>query len=401
MAPVINLGNLYLTGVFPRNENESIDSGPLQLVKCVENKGGKNCGLVQLLHNYKLDKIYTNTYGYRSGLNKAMVNHLHNIVKKIAEIVDLSKGDLAIDIGSSDGTLLEAYPGDDLMLVGIDPVGEKYRHYYPKDIMLISDFFPSKSFNKEFGHKKAKVITSIAMFYDLENPMSFAQNVYDILDENGVWVFEQSYMPSMLDNNSYDTVCHEHLEYYALKQIKYIADKIGFKIIEVEINNTNGGSFLVIASKASSKYQENKFLINKILNDEFKKKLGIPAPFKKFAERVKKHREELLGFIHNAKKKDKRIIGYGASTKGNVILQFCGITKEDIPYIAEVNEDKFGSYTPGSRIPIISENEARIMSPDYLMILPWHFKDYIIEKERAYLNKGGHLFFPLPELEVV
>lgn len=400
LVPLIDLGRLYLTGVFPQNSREKIGKGPLRLVKCDE-KNGKSCGLVQLEHNYNLDILYGDNYGYRSGLNSSMVKHLQNKVKKICKIVDLKSGDLVIDIGSNDATLLKAYPQGKFQLVGIDPTGEKFRNHYINNIQLIVDFFPSKLLNKTMEKKKAKIITSIAMFYDLEDPMAFVQSIYNALDDNGVWVFEQSYMPSMLATNAYDTICHEHLEYYSLKQIKFMTDQVGFKIIDIEFNFINGGSFSVTVAKKESSHKEDIDKIKHVLMDEKRKGLHTLLPYIKFNKNINKHKKSLLIFLKKAKEEKATIFGYGASTKGNVILQYCGLSKKDIPYIAEVNEYKFGRVTPGTHIPIISEAEAKKMNPHYFMVLPWHFKENIVQRELKYIKNGGRLFFPLPKLEII
>jgi hypothetical protein len=306
-----------------------------------------------------------------------------------------------IDIGSNDATLLKAYPKKDLILAGVDPTGLHFKEFYPEYITLIPDFFPSAILKEKFPGKKAKIITSIAMFYDLEDPIAFMKSIHENLADDGVWVFEQSYMPTMLRMNSYDTICHEHLEYYRLKQIKWMTDKVGFKIIDIEFKDINGGSFSIMAAKANSLYKENTSLINKILAEEEKEGLGTLAPYEKFKKRVYEHREKLIKLIKDIKKENKSILGYGASTKGNVILQFCNLTEEDIPFIVEVNKRKFGSFTPGTKIPIISEEEFRSMKPDYLLVLPWHFKEFILEKEKDYLNAGGKIIFPLPSPHII
>ncbi len=318
-------------------------------------------------------------------------------------MVTIQKGDLIIDIGSNDSTLLQGYSKhhNEVILLGIDPTGTKFKKYYPSNIQLISDFFSKKNLEKEVGNKKAKIITSIAMFYDLQDPIAFMQEIYDVLDENGIWLLEQSYMPTMLEMNAYDTICHEHLEYYRLKQIKWMTDRVGFKILDVQFNNVNGGSFSVIVGKNNSLRYNKTDLADKILFEEKNKGLGVLIPYNEFVKRVLKHRNELLHSIEQIKKGGNKILGYGASTKGNVILQFCNITEKDIPYIAEVNEDKFGSYTPGTLIPIISESKAKDMMPDCFMVLPWHFRTNIIEREAKYLASGKKLLFPLPDIEVL
>ena len=401
LAPILQLGSQSLTGIFPTNRDQKITSGPLELVKCDGGDNNNVCGLLQLRHSYDLNEMYGFNYGYRSGLNKSMVEHLHNKVRKICSFVDLKRGDLIIDIGSNDGTLLKGYPSQQYTLVGIDPTGKKFKEFYPQQIQLIMDFFSTEAVKNHFGKQKAKIISSIAMFYDLESPLDFMQQVHDVLANDGVWVFEQSYMPSMLDMNAYDTICHEHLEYYGLRQISWMAKKTGFKIIDVELNGVNGGSFSIMVAKTDSPYREVKSLVEVIIGKEKEKGLFTLKPYEDFRKRVLQHRDQLIRFFHNIIKDRKMILGYGASTKGNVILQFCNFTDKEIPFIAEVNKDKFGCFTPGTLIPIISEAQARAMKPDYFMILPWHFKDNIVIREADYLKSGGKLFFPLPELETV
>ncbi len=401
LVPILHLGNQYLTGVFPKKKDEIISFGPIELVKCQEDRQGSFCGLLQLRQSYDLNEMYGWNYGYRSALNQSMVNHLHRKVKNILKRITTVSGDVVLDIGSNDSTLLQAYHPNEITLVGIDPAGEKFREYYPGHIQLIPEFFSAQSFKKELGEKKAKIITTIAMFYDIEDPLNFMREVREILADDGVWVFEQSYMPVMLEKNSYDTICHEHLEYYRLKQIKWMTDRVGMKIIDIEFNDINGGSFSIMAAKSNSPYGECTGAIEKILNIEENKGLGGLEPYVGFKQRVYKHREELRQWIQNMKSENKLVLGYGASTKGNVILQFCSFNENDIPYIAEVNEDKFGCYTPGTHIPIISEKEAKAMHPDYFIIFPWHFKESFLQKERAFLQNGGMLLVPLPKLEII
>lgn len=401
LVPIVDLGNQALTGVFPKSKEQPVTSGPLKLVKCAEAPAGDSCGLVQLRHTYDLDEMYGDNYGYRSGLNASMVNHLGTKVGYILNHVELVPRDLVIDIGSNDGTMLKAYPNKHITLVGIDPTGEKFREHYPDYVRLIPEFFSAERVEDHFGTKKARVVTSIAMFYDLVDPLGFMAQVYQILAPDGVWVFEQSYMPSMLDANAYDTICHEHLEYYRLQQIKWMADRVGFKIIDVEFNDVNGGSYSVMVGKSDSGHEGSSALVNRLLRDEEAKRLGSMEPYEVFRRRVYRHRDELRALLQEIRTKGETILGYGASTKGNVVLQFCGLTANEIPFMAEVNEDKFGRLTPGSHIPIIPEAEAKAMNPDYLLVMPWHFREFIVEKERDYLESGGKLVFPLPSLEIV
>ena len=399
---ILDLGNLALTGIFPKTKGEDVPTGPLTLVKCRETITDTNnsCGLVQLKETYNPDLMYGQNYGYRSGLNKSMVNHLHNKVTKILDHVTLSLDDVIIDIGSNDSTLLQAYPKKQTALVGFDPTGEKFKNYYPDHITLFTEFFSSETFKIKFGNKKAKVITSIAMLYDLEDPIGFVREVYDILSEDGIWVFEQSYMPYMLKANSFDTICHEHLEYYRLQQIQWMMKEVGFKIIDIEFNQVNGGSFSITVTKSGSSLPETPD-VAKLLDDEEREGLKTNKPYDAFRSQVFEFKSSIRQLLDKIHKENGLVLGYGASTKGNVLLQFTGITSRDIPYIGEVNTDKFGCYTPGTLIPIISEEEARKMNPDYFFVFPWHFKDFILKKEKANANKRISLLFPLPSIEIL
>ena len=397
VVSLLHLGEQCLTGIFPKSPDEQITRGPLELVKC---DGADACGLVQLRHSYDSAEMYGADYGYRSSLNKSMVEHLRAKVAKLTAKVPPQPGDIVLDIGSNDGTLLSFYPPGPTA-VGMDPTAAKFRKYYEPHIEVIADFFSAANFKARFGAGKAKLITSIAMFYDLDEPMQFVAQVAEILDDDGIWHFEQSYLPSMLAANAYDTVCHEHVEYYALAQIKWMMDRCGLKIIAVELNDINGGSFAVTVAKASSRHREDTAAVAAMLAMEASQGLHTLAPYQAFRERVFHHREALLALLAELSRQGASVLGYGASTKGNVILQFCGITTAQIPFIAEVNPDKFGRFTPGTHIPIISETEAHAMKPDCLLVMPWHFKANLVQREAAYLQRGGKMIFPLPEIQVV
>ena len=398
---MLSLGEQYLTGVFPRGLHATPSKGPLELVACSAANGQEACGLVQLCQSYDLNEMYGENYGYRSSLNSAMVRHLKAKVQQLIESHPLRAGDLVLDIGSNDGTLLSFYPKENVTVVGIDPTGQKFAPYYRKDIKLIPDFFSGELFREHFDAQKASIVTSVSMFYDLENPLAFMRDVASILDDEGIWHFEMSYMPSMVRTMGYDTICHEHLEYYSLRQIKWMTDRSDLKIVRVDFNETNGGSFALTVAHRNSSHPENITEVEALLRAEETQGLTTPEQHRAFEAAVEKHKTELLWLLHALKSENLTVLGYGASTKGNVLLQHCGITSDLLPAIAEVNQDKFGCFTPGTGIPIISENEAHAMRPDYLLVLPWHFRENIIQRERAFFERGGKMIFPLPNVEVV
>lgn len=381
---VIDLGNQTLSGRFPSCKDENIPSHPLKLIKCTN----PDCELVQLSFDSNRDDLYKNFYGYMSGINTTMKNHLSDLVRYIENTVELKETDNILDIGCNDGTTLSLYK-QKLHKFGVDPTAEQFRNLYPSNISLFCDYF-GRSFLPKLGTNKFKVVTSIAMFYDLPDPVEFASCIYDILEDDGIWVLEQSYLPFMLNTNSFDTICHEHLEYYGLKQIALIMSKVGLHINDVSFNNINGGSFRITVSKKSNNFDVSIYTKNE-------EKLDFNS-FRTNCERIRKNLKELLV---SAKKNGKVICGYGASTKGNVILQYCGIDNTLIDCIAERNPFKYGKYTPSTLIPIKSEEEVRKMQPDYLLVLPWHFRDEFVIREREYTKRGGKIIFPLPNIIVI
>ncbi|MDW8347197.1 MAG: class I SAM-dependent methyltransferase [Bacteroidia bacterium] len=394
LITVLSLGEQYLTGVFPKSKDEVITKGPIDLVWCPES------GLLQLKQSYSVEEMYGDNYGYRSGLNASMVRHLQHKAHTLMRMYPMAAGDVVLDIGSNDATLLHAYPSH-LKRIGMDPTGKKFSQFYTDGIELIPDFFSARQFAQTFPNLRPKLITSIAMFYDVEKPLEFVAEIEQILDDEGIWHFEQSYMPSMLRTNSYDTICHEHLEFYSFEVVKNILEKCDMKVIDVQMNSINGGSFAVTAAKKHAKFKPNYPVINWLLQEEYEMGLKTPKPFRDFEERVFRHRNSLMNLINSLVVDGKKILGYGASTKGNVLLQFCNITDKHIPAIADINPDKYGCFTPGTNIPIISESEAKAMQPDYFLVLPWHFKHSILQREQEYIANGGKFIFPLPEIEIV
>lgn len=397
---MLDLGVQALTGVFPRNREQPVGRGPLELVKC-DGATTASCGLIQLRHAYSSSDLYGDNYGYRSSLNPAMVAHLGQTAAKLLESVTLGKDDLIVDIGSNDGTLLSRYQPAGATLVGIDPTAKKFRSFYRPDIEVIEDLYSADAIIDSFPGKRARIVTSIAMFYDLRDPMAFMSEVNRILDDEGLWYFEQSYLPLMLAANAYDTVCHEHLQYYALRQIKWMTDRSGFKIVDLATNAVNGGSFAVTVARQESKRVEATESIDRMLEDEDRAGTDRLDTYTRFRKQVEEHRTSLRALFDDWATTGKRAVGYGASTKGNVILQYCGLTPDQLPVIGDVNPDKFGSFTPGTLIPIVSESDAMRLQPDVLVVFPWHFREFIVRKEASFIRAGGSLLFPLPSIQLI
>lgn len=390
LKTILNLGHMSLSGVFPPSINTPVTSGPMTLVVCPDS------GLVQLGQNYNLDEMYGMNYGYRSGLNQSMVKHLTDKVAYLQTIKSIGPESTVIDIGGNDGTLLKAYNIDGLTRVCFDPTASKWSKYYEgTDITVHSGFFDGNS------NYSADIITSISMFYDLPNPNQFVQDVKASLAPAGIWHSEQSYLPSMIKARSFDTICQEHLEYYTLTVVNNLLEANGMRIIDVQFNDINGGSFAFTAGHAEYLHEINVAEIDKVLKAEAIADWSNPASYKEFIADISEARTNLIQLINKLNSSGKKVAALGASTKGNVLLQWCGLTKNDISFISDVNPLKWGCYTPGSGIPIISEKAAAAERPDYMLVLPWHFKKSITEREQTFLSQGGKLIFPLPYLDIV
>ncbi len=396
LVKVLDLGQQVLTGRFPRPDEPDPTRGPLELVVCAG--GDENCGLLQLSCTFTLSEMYGPTYGYRSSLSQTMVRHLSGIVEECVSIAQPTVDDAVLDIGCNDGTLLKFYEGLGLRRTGIDPSSVRFADSFPGDIQLITDFFSAERVRKATDQRFA-IITSIAMFYDLEDPIGFMREVRDLLAPEGIWVTEQAYALSMIENVAFDSVCHEHLNYYNLRQFQWMAKRAGLKLLDVSLNNINGTSFRVVAARDDSSYEPRWGRLDEVLANEARFIEG--RPLEQFQAAVDGRRTILRSFLDQSRRSGKRTLGYGASTKGNVVIQYCGLSAEDIPAIAEKQPNKFGLVTPSSRIPIISEAEARALKPDHFLIFPWHFRDEIVRREARFVSQGGKLVFPLPRFEVV
>ncbi len=401
LTPVINLGEQYLQGSFvkPGKEEPPLRKISLSLVRCDPTKDERACGLLQMEHTVPPEVLYS-AYWYRSGTNETMRNHLQGITEEAASLIGKSNARV-LDIGCNDGTLLKCYP-QNFIKFGVDP--SDVAQEITGDITAIQDIFPSEELTKVLQGEKIDIITSIAMFYDLEDPVSFCKEIKKALAPGGLWVFEMSYMPSMLKMNSYDTICHEHLEYYSLAVLEYILKQADLKIVDAVLNDINGGSIRCYATHIDNfafKKQEAVTRIKLLRQAEFDMELDTDKPYKNFQDRINVHKEQLVSLLKMLKKEGKSIHIYGASTKGNTILQWCGIDNRIIDVAAERNPDKYGAYTLGTDIPIVSEADSRAMKPDYYLVLPWHFKEEFLKREEEILQRGVGLIFPLPNVEII
>lgn len=379
------------------NKIKKLNTYPLDLYIC------EKCKLIQLSKVAPANEMYGSSYGYWTSLSPLMIKHMQKKVEKLKKIKKLKNKSRILDIGSSDPTFLFLLKkiSKNLELFAIDPSSEKFRdNFDKKKINLIVDYFSKKRIEdylklKKIPSKKFSLITSFAMFYDIDDPNSFCKDIKEMLDKDGNWIVEFSYFPLLLKNLTYDQINHEHITYYTLTTFNQIIKKNGLKIIDVNFNEINGGSAEVIVARSVSKEKPNYKKIKKIFEAE---RLINDDSYKRFNLRLENVKKTINHFFEQP---NKKIIGYGASTKGNIILNHCKIDSRKLKFICDGNPQKRGMFTPGSNIKIISKEEMRKQNPDYLFVLIWSFRSEVIKQEKKFLLRGGKLIFPLPIFHII
>ena len=359
------------------------------------------CGLIQTRHTVPGSILY-HSYWYRSGINRTMTENLHGIAQAAQDLVGLSPGDVVIDIGCNDGTLLDGYSAENISFLGFDP-SDVSRYAVEKGYDVVRDFFAARPFRERYADRKARIVTSIAMFYDLERPREFVADVAAVLAQRGIWVMELHYLPLMLEKNSFDAIVHEHLEYYSLAVLERLFAEEGLEVVHAELNDINGGSIRLFIGHAGQLTQtpDQERALQALRIREFELALDAPQPYEEFRRCSEKVRDDLTALLHRLNAEGRSVHAYGASTKGNTILQYAGIDTSLVSHAADRNPDKWGSETIGTRIPIISEEESRALRPDYYLVLPWHFLDEFVEREQEFLQRGGQFIVPLPDVRTV
>lgn len=401
LRPVIDLGEQHLQGSFIKDGESPppMRKLPMQLVRCDVTQKENACGLLQMAHTVPPTVLYTN-YWYRSGVNATMRNHLRNVAESAVALVG-GGNRRVLDIGCNDGTLLRSYP-ETFEKFGVDPSDIAREIGHP--VTVISDIFPSPLAIRELAGRRFDVVTSIAMFYDLENPVGFAQAIAEHLAPEGVWIFEMSYLPMMLKTNSFDTICHEHIEYYSLAAIEYILAQAGLYLFKAELNDINGGSIRCYATHLTNHRYDTVEASDQLVRlrmEEFEMELDTDKPYMAFQDRINRIRERIRALLHQWKAEGKVVHIYGASTKGNTLLQWCGVDTTLVECAADRNPDKFGARTLGTNIPIVDEQTSRAKKPDYYLVLPWHFRAEFLEREKDTILGGTRMLFPLPEPTII
>ena len=396
LISILSLGNQYPSNFvdddFSPNEKDKI---PLELVFCRK----KECGLLQLKHTASRESLYKQ-YWFRSGLNETMRKALQDITEGIEKRISLSESDIVLDIGCNDGTLLRSYKSK-VKLVGFEPASNLIHEAEEGTDLIINNFFSFFEFAQHFLGERIKVITSIAMFYDLEDPNSFVTDIVNCLDQSGIWVIQMAYLIPMLELNAFDNIVHEHLEYYSLKSLKNLLESHGLEIFDVELNDVYGGSFRVFIKNKNNSQIQIQNSVDELLAREERFGLSEKQTYLDFAKRVNSIKDELYDFINQENSNGKIIYVCGASTKGNALLQFCNLNDKLIKKAADVDSIKFGKRTIGSDIPIISEEQAKQENPDYFLILPWHLVEFFKERLKEFLSNGGKFIVPIPKFKII
>jgi len=403
MLKILELGDHYVSD-FVKVGHEYRETKPWSLDLYLD----ESIGAVRLDGVAPLDKMY-GQYWYRSGINASMTKQLGEIVKEVVERIQIQDNDVWLDIACNDGTMFKFIP-DNMTKLGIDPADDSYLRESTKLASVKQDFF-SKEAYYSLTDKKAKVITCIAMFYDLNDPRPFIRDLYEILEDDGVFVAQMSYTPLMLQQLAFDNICHEHVYYYNLTSIKKLFESEGFVVRDCSLNDTNGGSFRVYFQKNVSNAKSFgttqlrdvcNFRVDSTLEiEKYKWDISRSELWEEFGQNIQNLKKQVIDFLQQAKREGKTVYGYGASTKGNTLLQLFGITPDLLTAIAERSPYKFGLETVGTKIPIVSEEEMRAANPDYLLVLPWHFIDEFVKRESEFLSNGGKLVVPCPKFQII
>ena len=390
LSEILNLGNQPMSGVFPLPTEANPASSPLTLMQCLTtNSKSEVCGNIQLKHKANFSDMYGLNYGYNSSLSPLMLEHLAQIAEKAKTHVAIAEGDFILDIGCNDGSFLALFKSQTKNLVGVDPSSAKFAEIAPREATIFVDYFPSIKIDEFMGPRKFKMISSIAMFYDLEDPFSFMEALYSSLMENGLWVVELSEFKEFLKNLSYDQICHEHLLYLDADLLINMAAKVGFELLEISYSEINGGSACYYFRKAKP---------NKSINCQSG---ANTKQLDKLKFRVEQNKSEIMNYLQMLKNQRKTVYGYGASTKGNVLANFYGLDSSLIQLISDTNPFKWGRVTPGPRIPIISHEEMRKSPPDYLFVFIWHLRAEVLKNEERFIENGGKIIIPLPRLHII
>lgn len=396
----IDIGKQYLSSIFPKNLNyrDELKKSPLEIVQCLKTNDNQ-CGSLQLAYDYDLSEMYKH-YPYTSSSNTSMKKVLEDVANSGKALNNLNPGDTVLDIGCNDGTLFNFFKNEDVNLVGIDPAQNIESVVKSDRLTMLKDYFTAENFNK-VSKDKAKLAFGIAMFYHLHNPVGFCKDVEAILDDNGIAIIQMAYLPAMIKTNMYDNIVHEHAGYYGTQHMKWILERAGLEPFDVELNDVYGGSFRVFAKKkGNTNFKPTKRLQN-TLEEELKDGIFKTSTYSGFMSRINKTREDLSNLIEKIKDEGKNIWIYGASTKGNTIMQFCNLSSESIEAAADSNSFKFGKYMIGSDIPIVDENKMRQEKPNYLLALPYSFVDAFKKREKELVESGTKFIVPLPEVKIV
>jgi NDP-4-keto-2,6-dideoxyhexose 3-C-methyltransferase len=401
---VFSLGEQYVSN-FVSPQQPDGPKAPLELVLC------DRCGLLQLGHTVPGELMYQ-TYWYRSGTNQTMRNALADIANKAEALIHLQEGDSVLDIGCNDGTLLASYKTNGIYRIGFDPAENLAVFSQTIANKLVTGFFGAEPFQRdpELNKNRPRIVTSIAMFYDLEDPNQFVADIKKVMRPDGLWIVQMSYLLLMLKQNDFGNICHEHLEYYSLHSFEYLLNLHDFELVDVELNDVNGGSFRAYIRNrgadetafGSELYRrEASSRVAALREREAEIHFDTVEPYREFAARVERVKQDVSWFIRDRVGRDKKVYVYGASTKGNTMLQYFDLDSSLISAAAERNPDKWGKVTVGTRIPIVSEAEARASKPDYFLVLPWHFVDEFVTREKDYLTSDGRFIVPLPHFALI
>lgn len=401
LHPVARSAELALSGLFPASAAVQEPRGPIELVRCDREGAPDACGLVQLRHVYDPAVLYGPDYAYRSASDPAMARHLAGVAGRIRRLVTFEAQDVLLDIGSNDATLLACFAPPAPALLGVDPLAERLRRFYRPDMRTVSDFFSVEALRARYGAKRVRAVTSLGVLDCVADPLAFAVQVRDVLDDEGIWCFEQSYLPTLLQRGAYDAFGHERCSYWSVHQVRWLAERAGLKILDIFTSDLHGGSFTVTVGRMRTQRAGPPSALAWYLETEASRGLDRAAAWEAFERTADDRKMRLLALLDQIRGSSARLVAWGATERGSILLQSCGIGVERIDCVLDCDDALSGRFLPGTKLEVVAESRGLEPRPDFILVLPWHQREALALRHEYFLRAGGKLIFPLPEVEIV
>ncbi len=365
---------------------------PLKIYVC------EHCKLVQMDEYKKSDDIFDKDYAYFSSYSTSWLAHAKSYVEMISKKLSLNNDSFVTEIASNDGYLLQYFKEINISCIGIEPTISTAKAACEKGIEVIEDFFGTKLAN---GLKKSDLVLGNNVLAHVPDINDFVNGLKIVLKNNGTITMEFPHILNIIKENQFDTIYHEHFSYFSFYTVRRIFEKHGLKIYDVEKLSTHGGSLRIYAAHIENSHINISGSVNKLLDEEREFGLFDMDIYKNFQEKANKVKYDLLYFLLEAKKENKKVVAYGAAAKGNTLLNYAGIKNDLIEFVVDKSPHKQGKYLPASHIPIVDEKNIIETKPDYILIFPWNIKDEIVEQLAYVKDWNCEFIVAVPKLEII